>query len=166
MEEENIRYILDEMYDFEADFDEEEKEDGHYFIGLFLCMDVNTKFNSKHLQLGMAISPNLFFQYEYKYVQRYLYSGIQYCRYARNYHLKISIMQLNITDDGYYLVSIKTHWLKMIQRHWKKVMRERKHILENMKKPNYLQYRELGKHIRYNIPKLKGMLSQYSNKKD
>ena len=166
MEEDNMNCILDEMYDFEADFDEREKEDGQYFIGLYLCLNVNTIINSKHLYLGMAVSPNLFFEYEYKYVQRYLYSGIQYCRHARNYHLRISIMKLNITEDGYYLVSIKTHWLKLIQRHWKKIILIRKQILENMKNPNYLHQREFGKNLRYNIPKLKGMLFNYSNKKD
>ena len=164
MEEENdMRYILDEMYDFEADFDEKEKEDEQYFIGLYLSMNVN----SNHLYLGMAVSPDLFFEYEYKYVRNYLYSGIQYCRYARNYHLEISIMQLNITNDGNYLVTIKTYWLKLIQRHWKNIIQKKKGLHVKMGSWISLNRRELRgiSPIQTNYPKLQGMLSAYSKKK-
>jgi hypothetical protein len=163
------REILDEMYDFEEEFDLQEKEDGQYFIGIYICMKdvqmLNSGENSNKLYLGMAISANLFFHYEYKYVRRYLCSAIQYCPDARNYRLKISIMQLNITPDGLCLVTVKTYWLKLIQRHWKKIMRKRKEIMERMKIGSYLRQRELGKNKKERIEKIEGMLSIYSKKK-
>jgi hypothetical protein len=122
--------------------------------------------DSKKLYLGMAISASLFFRYEYKYVQRYLCSAIQYCPYAINFHLKVSIMQLNITDNGSCLVTVKTYWLKLIQRHWKNIMKRRREIIERMKKQSYLRFRELGKHKKETIEKLEGMLSIYFKKKD
>lgn len=169
MEDDLEREILDEMYDFEEEFDQEEKEDGQYFIGIYICMKDVQMWNSggflvedsNKLYLGMAISANLFFDYEYKYVQKYLCSAIQYCPYARNFHLKISIMQLNISEDGLSLVIVKTYWLKIIQRHWKNIMKKKKEIIEEMKTYKYIQNRELGKNIYKIIPKLRGMLHQY-----
>jgi len=117
--------------------------------------------DSKKLYLGMAISANLLFRYEYKYVQKYLYSAIQYFPYPRNFHLKISIMQLNITEDGLNLVTVKTYWLKIIQRHWKNTIKIKKEIIEEMKTYKYIQNRELGKDRYKIIPKLQGMLHKY-----
>jgi hypothetical protein len=169
MEDDLEREILDEMYDFEEEFDQEEKKDGQYFIGIYICMKDVQMWNSggfivedsKKLYLGMAISANLFFDYEYKYVQKYLCSAIQYCPYARNFHLKISIMKLNITEDGLSLVIVKTYWLKIIQRHWKCIIKKRKEIIEEKKMYKYLRNRELGKNEYKVIPKLRGMLHQY-----
>lgn len=165
--------ILDDMYDFETDFDQEEKWDGDYFLGIYVCRKDVHMLNSgerlvnelNRLYLGMAISPKLFFKYEYKYIQKYLYSTIKYCPYAKNYSLHVSIMKLDITDDGLCLVIIKTYWLKIIQRHWKKIMKKRKEIIEKMNRFSYIKKRELGKYDRENMPTFNGMLSVYSNKK-
>lgn len=155
--EENEIAILDEMYEFEEEFDYQDKEDEQYFIGIYISMK---DFGDK-LFLGMAVSTKLFFKYEYKYIQKYLCSAIRYCPHARNYHLKVSIMKLNITQDGLCLVIVKTYWLKLIQRHWKNVMKKRKSM-----NYEYFKGRELGKQSREKIPKLHGMLSPYSKKKD
>ena len=163
--------ILDEMYDFEEEFDDIEKEDGQYLIGMYVCMkDVQLMYTGEklvnewnRLYLGMAISPKLFFKYEYKHVQKYLYSTIKYCPYAKNYCLKTNIMQLNITEDGLSLVIVKTYWLKIIQRHWKKIMKRKKEIIENMKMYEYIRKREIGKNDKTVIPlpSLRGMLRHY-----
>lgn len=166
--------ILDEMYEFEEEFDDIEKEDKQYFIGIYICMKdiqiMNTGEtlvkDSYNLYLGIAISAKLFFRYEYKYVQKYLYSTIKYCPHAKNYCLKTSIMQLNITEHGLSLVIVKTYWLKIIQRHWKKIMKKRKEIIDRMKMDSYIRIREFGKHKKEKIEKLEGMLSIYSKKKD
>jgi hypothetical protein len=169
MERRRESEILDDMYDFEEEFDLQEKEDEQYFIGIYICMKDNQWLHSEEgyrkLYLGMAVSAKLFFQYEYKYIQKYLCSAIQYCQYARNYHLKVSIMKLNITEDGLCLVTVKTYWLKLIQRHWKNIMKRRKEIIERMQKYDYLQQREFGKNRKEKIEKLKGMLFLYSKKK-
>lgn len=174
MMEESEREILDEMYDFEEEFDQEEKEDGQYFIGIYIYMKDVQMMNSGgflvkdsyNLYLGIAISTKLFFKYEYKYVQKYLYSTIKYCPHAKNYCVKTNIMQLNITEDGLCLVIVKTYWLKIIQRHWKKIMKRRKEIMDRMKMDSYIRMREIGKHKKERIEKLEGMLAIYSKKKD
>lgn len=166
--------ILDEMYEFEEEFDLQEKEDKQYFIGIYICMKDMQIMNtgetlvkdSYNLYLGIAISAKLFFRYEYKYVQKYLYSTIKYCPHAKNYCLKTSIMQLNISEDGLSLVIVKTYWLKIIQRHWKKIMKKRKEIIDRMKMNSYIRIRELGKNKKEKMPILKGMLYHYSKKMD
>ena len=172
--------ILDEMYEFEEDFEEKEKYNGQYLIGIYIYMNdiqlVNstekqTAFNhSKQLFLGMAVSPTLFFKYEYKYIRKYVSSGIIYGPYISytSLDLKINIMKLQITDNDLYLVEVKTYWLKLIQRHWKKIMKKRKEIIERMKTNSYIRLRELGKNKIMYKPKLHGMLSIYkkSNKMD
>jgi len=165
--------ILNDMYDFESDFDQEEKWDGEYFLGIYVCRKDIQMLNSgerlvndsNRLYLGMTISPKLFFKYENKYVQKYLYSTIKYCPYAKYYRLNISIMKLDITHDGLCLVTIKTYWLKIIQRHWKKIMKRRKEIIEKMNRFSYIKKRELGKYDRLNMPSFIGMLNIYSKKR-
>jgi len=178
--------ILDEMYDFEEDFEEKEKNNGQYLIGIYIFMNdielVNstekqtTLNHSKQLFLGMAVSPTLFFKYEYKYIHKYVSSCIVYGPYLsqtsfdlhNSLDLKINIMKLHVTDNNLYLVEVKTYWLKLIQRHWKNIIKKRKEIMEELKKVSYLKLREIGKNKRIYIPKLYGMLSIYnkSNKMD
>lgn len=165
--------IMDEMYDFEIDFDEEEKEDGKYYIGMYAYVKDIELLQSggiliEHpakLFLGMAISNRLFFKYEYKYIYKYLCSSVAYCRNARFYNLNVNIMKLNIINNELYTVVVKTIWIRIIQRHWKQVIKKRKEIIDKMKMQTYLQNRELGKRNMYKMPKLTGMLSMYSNKK-
>ena len=173
-EYERERQILDEMYDFEEDFDQLEKKDGNYYIGTYICMKDVQMLNyggflvedSNKLYLGISISAKLLFKYEYKYVQKYLCSAIRYCPHAKNYCLKTSILQLKITEDGLYLVIIKTYWLKIIQRHWKTIMKRRKEIIKRMTNYYYIRLRELGKHNKEVMDKLQGMLYIYSKKMD
>ena len=165
--------IMDEMYDFETEFDEEEKYIGNYYIGIYVYMKDKEMLRSgkiiEHpakLQLGMAISNKLFFKYEYKYVYQYLYSSIKYCPYSRFYNLNVNIMKLNIIND-IYVVEVKTYWIRLIQRHWRNIINKRKVIINKMKTEIFLRSRELGKKTKLDkMPKLVGMLSMYSNKKD
>jgi len=164
--------MMDEMYDYEAEFEEEEKECDKYYIGMYVYVKDTEMLQSgvfiEHydkLFLGMAISNRLFFKYEYKYIYKYLCSSITYCRNARFYNLNVNIMKLNITNNELYTVIVKTHWIRMIQRHWKKVIQKRKEIVNKMKTHIYLQGREMGKRNMEKMPKLAGMLSMYSNKK-
>jgi hypothetical protein len=170
--------ILDDMYDFEKEFEEKEKYNGKYYIGAYIYMNDIQMENSlgtvikdsKKLFLGMAISVELFFKYKDKYIKKYLSSCIIYGPYtlSSSLDLKINIMKLQITNNDLYLVELKTYWLKLIQRHWKKIIEKRKEIIENKKSFSYLRLRELGKHKRINIPNLHGMLYIYnkSNKMD
>lgn len=167
--EDNDFEILDEMYDFEQEYEEDEKNNGNYFIGIYAYMkdmrmlrSGNIIEDSKKLYLGMSISIKLFYKYEYKYIQKYLYSTVNYCPHANNYNLKINIMKLDIVDDGLYLVQIKTVWIKLVQRHWKKVIRIRKEMMEKRIKDRLREF-VFGdiKRKNYYYPTLKGMLFEY-----
>ena len=68
-------------------------------------------------------------------------------------------MHLTIDDSNMYNVTIKTFWIKIIQRNWKRVLRERKNIISKSKGLlNYLNNRELGIN-RTSLPCLHGMLN-------
>lgn len=162
--------ILDEMYEFEQEYDEEEKENGKYFIGVYVYMkDIRMLRSgdiveySEKLYLRMAISVKLFHKYEYKYIHKYLCSAIPYCHHEDKSNLNLNIMKLDIVDDGLYLVQIKTIWIKLVQRHWKKVIRIRKETT-NKRIQNRLREVILGEkrqnHVYY-YPTLKGMLFEY-----
>lgn len=163
-------FTLNEMYDFEEYFDLEEKENGKYYLGMYMNMEdvrlMSSGFiigESPLLFFGNAISPRLFFKYSYPDVLMYLRSIIM-CRY--DVDPIVDIMKLSISEDGLYLAIIKTHWISIIQRHWKKVLENRKKYIELHRNLKYLMNRELGKNNNKNIyiknnMRLRGMLSIY-----
>lgn len=155
--------MLDEMYDYEEDFEDEEKQDGQYYIGIYTYMP--DAMSTKKLFLGMAVSTKLFFKYEYKYVYKYLCSAITYCRYAKNYDMRINILKLHVDHNMLYLVTVKTYWLKLIQRHWKNVIKKRKQLHIQMQTNLYQREIRNISPIRKNYPKLQGMLFPYSTLK-
>ena len=116
-----------------------------------------------------------FFRYSYYDVWNYLceYDEMEFAYYFRNapdggliYHRpKINIMKLNIMPCGAYSVSIKTHWIRLIQRHWRSTLFKRNQMLRQRRSPPSVRYREI--HGKYpinlrNLPGLYGMLSVYS----
>lgn len=163
-------FTLNEMYDFEEDFELEEKVNGKYYLGMYMNTE-DVRFMSSGflvgesplLFFGNAISTKLFFKYHYSDVLMYLRSIIM-CKH--NVDPIVDIMKLSISKDGLYLAIIKTHWISLIQRHWKKVLENRKKYILQYKNPKYLMNRELGKqnnnmiYIKNNM-KLRGMLSVY-----
>lgn len=160
--------LLDEMYDFEESFDLKEKENGKYYLGMYMnIQDVQLMAggfileSNKPLFFGNAISTELFFKYKYIHIQKYLKSIIM-CR--RQYPV-VDIMQLIISEDGLYLAIIKTYWICIIQRHWKKIMNKKREYIEYQKSFQYIQDRERGKKNKPNFS-LYGMLSIYQNRID
>jgi hypothetical protein len=160
--------LLDEMYDFEENFDLKEKENGKYYLGMYMNIpDVQLMAgggfilgNNKPLFFGNAISTELFFKYKYTHIQTYLKTIIM-CR--RQYPV-VDIMQLIISEDGLYLALIKTYWICLIQRHWKKIMNKKREYIEFQKSFQYIQDRELGKKNKPTFS-LYGMLSIYRSSK-
>jgi hypothetical protein len=160
--------VLDEMYDFEESFDLKEKENGKYYLGMYMnIQDVQLMSgggfligSNKPLFFGNAISIELFFKYKYTHIQKYLKSIIM----CRTQYPVVDIMQLIISEDGLYLAIIKTYWICLIQRHWKKIMNKKREYIEFQKSFQYIQDREHG--IRKSRPtfSLYGMLSIYKKK--
>ena len=162
-DEENI---LDEMYDFEEEFDLKEKENEKYYLGMYMNIEdvqiISSGFligNTHPLFFGNAISTELFFKYKYQQIIKYMRSIIM----CRNMYPVVDIMKLIISEDGLYLALIKTHWICLIQRHWRKIMNKKREYIEFQKSFQYIRDRELGK-IKKPIFSLNGMLSIYKNK--
>ena len=163
-------WTVDEIIEYESEFRDGDKIDNQYYIGFPMrnaCEDI-------HL-LSIAVSSNTFFRYSYYDVWNYLceYDEMEFAYYFRNapdggliYHRpKINIMKLNIMPCGAYSVSIKTHWIRLIQRHWRSTLFKRNQMLRQRRSPPSVRYREI--HGKYpinlrNLPGLYGMLSVYS----
>ena len=111
--------FFDNIYESEADFQNQDKVDGEHYIGLYLAMSMDKK---SQLVMASAVSAEVFFQYSAFTLQRYLqiFSGMQVIK--RN----LEIMQLHILQDGSYSVVLKTYWLRILQRRIRKRLADRK----------------------------------------
>lgn len=166
-------WSIREIEDIENDFRDSDKVSGNYYIGLASrdALDGN-------YMLGIAISPSSFFRYSYFDLWNYLneYNRIDYQTYYRDhfrdapdggliYHRpKINIMKLTILPSGVYSVTIKTFWIRLIQRHWRKTLIQRAQMLRRRMSPPEFRYREIhGRYSPYlrNLPGLYGMLECY-----
>lgn len=167
-------WTVNEIDDYESEFRDSDKIDNHYYIG-FECKHkpVDTLF------LSVAVSARTFLRYSYYDVWNYLseYNIIdpddEYEQYFQGvpsgglFYIrpKINIMKLHILDCGTYSVSIKTIWIRLVQRHWKKQWADRQNILYQRMSLTALRYREIhGKYqesLRY-LPGLYGMLAMYT----
>ena len=159
--------LLNEMYDFEHNFDLQEKENGKYYLGMYMNIQDVRMMSSGFLIgenalmfFGNAISTDLFFKYTFPQVIMYMKSIIM----CRNMNPIVDIMQLIISDDGLYLAIIKTYWISLIQRHWKKIMKQKTEYIETQKSFQYIYNRELGKYNYKPAFSVIGMLSVYNNK--
>jgi len=165
LESEQMEVLLNEMYDFEHRFDLQEKENGKYYLGMYMniqdirMMSSGFLIGEKPLMFfGNAISTDLFFKYKFPQVIAYLRSIIM----CRNMNPIVDIMQLIISDDGLYLAVIKTYWISIIQRHWRKRLNQKKEYIQKIQKSfKYIQNRELGKRPLIPNFSLNGMLSIY-----
>ena len=136
-----------------------EKENGKYYIGLcHLYSNRHTQF--KQWLLSTSISANSFFRHSYDNINNYLY----YYGLLRIHQHEVQIMQVHRLADEMCTVSIKTHWLRLVQRHWKKTYCKRRNMVRHRKSPQMQQYSQI--HGKYpdcisRLPSLRGMLSMY-----
>jgi hypothetical protein len=153
-DDEEDEYTIDEIYRDEQNFLDSEKQNGHYYIGLYK----NMKYQNNLLN---AISAKTFYKYSFIHVLKYLY----YYSLVRLYQPNVEIMKLYILNDGTYSVVLKTHWIRLIQRHWRKALQIRKQIMKKQMLVRSLYYREI--HGRFpngmnKMPMLIGLMSQYA----
>lgn len=153
MDEDNLEQIERQ----EADHLYNEKEHGHYYIGLYKYMR-----NPKIFLMANTVSTRIFFKFEFQRIFRYLncYSSI------RIQDPKVEIMQLDILEDQTYSVVLKTHWIRLIQRHWKKAFHKRCEIIKAIKSPRALMHRELHGRFPYGlnrIPSIWGLMRDYAS---
>ena len=145
----------DTMYFEDQTFIEVEKQNNRYYIGICKLVPAN------YYLLVNSMSSQMFFKYPYQLSLQYLmiYSIISV------YNPKIEIMKLQSGDT--YRVLIKTHWIRLIQRHWRTVMKQRTEMYKQRFRITSLRHFET--HGRYpsglnSLPCLYGMLSCYAKK--
>lgn len=149
----DLEDISEEISELETDFFNNDKEDNHYYIGM------NNVYESE-LLIASSVSVNTFFKYNIDSIVHYLY----YSSLFRTLKYNVDIMKLYINNSGSYTVSVKTYWLRLVQRHIKKFYINKigiliKRILTN----NYFQTtRDYPINLR--LPTLHGILYCYNNK--
>ena len=150
--------VFDMIYYDDFEFLDTEKENGHYYIGLYEYIR-----SQSELLLGTTVSPKTYYKYTCN-VSRYLraYSIIRNKYSTKNIH----IMQLKIDTHNTYTVVIKTYWIRLIQRHWKKIYKERMSFIQIRKRLSNQRHFELnGRYVsgNNNLPSsLYGMLGVYN----
>ena len=106
--------------------------------------------------LAARISPKTFFQYSTRDVMNFL---VNYSVIRSNESCKHSpeIMQLHIDEHDAYTVILKTHWIRLVQRKWRNVLRQRTQMLRN---PQFVRNRELIGNHSAKVPGLYGMMNK------
>jgi hypothetical protein len=146
---------IDEIYNEDLDFITKDKQDKKYYIGICAL-------TLEHIILLInSVSAKIYFKHKHDAILKYL---IEYSiSYIAN--PKIHIMQLDIDPIGlFYKVVIKTHWIRLIQRTWRNVLKERKRVIQiRTKVSSIMNYRIYGKHPPGSTyyPTLRGMLCIY-----
>ena len=159
MRESDIYYdeTIDEIYELEYDFMNEEKEDGKYYIGLFLLEN-----RYRDFLLMSAVRPTTFYKYSHYYILNYLF---EFSLFLIGNPV-INILKLVKIEERNCVV-IKTFWLKIVQRKWKKVFAEKKKIIQQIKNPQWIRHFQIHgwfPHGNY-MPGLRGMMSSVNNLK-
>jgi len=143
--------VVENIFDREERFLDEDKLDGHYYIGLPCLM-----LSRREWILQIAIQPKTMLSNKMNDVMRYL---IDYS-VTRIRGPKLHIMKLDISNTGAYNVVLKTYWLRLVQRTWKRVFKERQQFTDYCKNPRAILYRQTHGQWENNrdFPGLKGML--------
>jgi hypothetical protein len=63
-----------------------------------------------------------------------------------------------LDENQAYNVTIKTFWLKLVQRSWKRVFKERQQVISQNKNPLHIQGRSLGNASHPKLPSIRGLL--------
>jgi len=109
-----------------------EKQDKCYYLGS--CWEEKNKWI-----MANSISARIFYRHSYVNIVHYLWLfSLVRMRYP-----EIHILQLHISEDGVYNVTIKTFWLRIVQRTWKRIYREREEIKKKRMNIMALRQREI-----------------------
>ncbi len=139
----------DAIFEMDEEFIDADKLDSAYYIGLpgYLA-------SQNQLLLMNSISPGAFFKHDHAAVLKYL---VEYST-SRIHKPNIHILQVHLDENQAYNVTIKTFWLKLVQRSWKRVFRERQEVISQNKNPRMLQNRALGNASHPKLPSIRGLL--------
>jgi len=142
---------VENIFDREERFLDEDKVDGCYYIGLPCLMK-----SPREWILQISIQPRTMLSHQFIDVMRYL---INYS-VTRIRSPRMHIMQLDISNTGAYNVILKTHWVRLVQRTWKRIFNERQQFINNCKKPSSILHRQTHRQWANNqhFPGVNGML--------
>lgn len=151
LSDDELEIAVENIFDREERFLDEDKVNGCYYIGL-PCR----KTSSREWIMQIAIQPKTFLSNTINHVTSYL---IDYS-VTRIHNPTIHIMKLDVSNTGAYNVVLKTHWLRLVQRTWKRVFNERRQFINNCKKPTSILFRQTHRQWKNNthLPGLTGML--------
>jgi hypothetical protein len=119
------------------------------------------------LLMSSTIHVHTFYKHMFGDIVRYL-SDFNVMHYRTP---SLELMKLHLIDDptfgSIYSVTLKTHWLRLVQRRWKCVFRRRQDMIHSERHPVSKRILELRGCIHtYNtLPGLRGMMSDYANPK-
>ena len=113
---------LDEVYEYEDNFRDEDLVHGEYYLGSIFSPNKDTSYD---LLLEKRIHTNTFFKFPFSIVCDYGFD----CGYNNYFTNRIEIFQLRCINNCYFVI-IKTRWLIEIQRKWKRIYKERKDRIE------------------------------------
>jgi len=158
--------ILDEIYDYESNFDIDIERREECIAGNPKKMYIlSSKYfaNEQSLVLNRIINMDTFFKYSHRILSKFVFQFS--CFYLKkNPVIEIGYLYLKSEENTYPVTCciLKTFWIRIIQRTWRRVMNERNQILKERKKINSLLYREL--HGKFPngcafLPTIQGMLS-------
>jgi hypothetical protein len=143
--------VVEDIFDTEEYFLDEDKINGSYYIGLPCLMK-----SPREWILQISVQPKTMLSNRFTDIMRYL---VDYS-VTRIRNPRMHIMKLDVSNTGAYNVILKTFWLKLIQRTWKRVFKERQDYIKRCKNPNSLLYRDTSGYWenRKAFPGLIGML--------
>jgi len=117
VDSDNVMDLFDDIYDYDQPVDED-KIDANYYIGIH---------HRDALGLVMAATvSNKTFQHYSRHQLLYYLSNYSYVEIENPV---LHIMQLRVLPDGTYSVVLKTHWIKLVQRTWRRVLKERNQMI-------------------------------------
>lgn len=114
--DEDYEDFLDEIAEIENERMPIDKQNNQYYIGTYLQC---TRHSKSVTRMNVSITPQTFFEYDITDVENYLFNYYYTPRHEYKQNT-IEIMKLIITQDGMYLVVLKTFWLRIIQKKWRR----------------------------------------------
>ncbi len=154
-------YLIDEIYEEDAEHIEEFKENDTYYIGVCYRDTREDHINSRSIIIDMSISSKLFLKYSYNLIYKLLGGNLlakdesynklykHWLYYHKNKELQLQIFKTNYKNlDQNPLnwdlgVVIKTFWLRLVQRTWKRIYKEKQNVIKKRMHPSNLHYRNV-----------------------
>lgn len=160
-DDDDDEYLIDEIYEEDAEHIEEFKENNTYYIGVCYRDTREHHIDSRSIIIDMSISSKLFLKYSYDLIYKLLgganlsddepYNKLykHWLYYHKNKELQLQIFKTNyknLDQDPFNWdlgVVIKTFWLRLVQRTWKRIYKERQNVIKKRMHPNSLHHRSI-----------------------